>query len=267
MSTTTIVSAFLKSANERKDRTTEIYLEHGKRLIECGISMVLFMDESLIETEYFQNPPEHLCILPFKRENIYLYDNQYKDQLTDFNVSTDFSEKDTLDYMLLICNKTEFIRDAIEKNPFSCEQFVWVDFGIHHIFPQDNPCYFKECIQTTFSQTNPESLFQTVRIGSIWNPYMNYFNHPEDIYKKIAWYFAGGVFGGSKEKLLEFSRLTKNKCLQVIQERKSIMWEVNVWYLVFQENASLFSPYSCDHNASLIFNYNEIEPASPDNEV
>lgn len=260
MTQATIVSAFLKSSNERKDRDTEKYIAYGKKLLDCDIQIVLFMDETLInDFQTIYNKP-NIYIIPFKREDIYLYEKQYKDQITAFDISTDFSEKDTLDYMLLICNKTEFVRQAIEINPFSSEQFVWVDFGINHIFPQDDLLFFRECIQNTFLD---DTDFQSVRIGNIWSPYINYLHDPEDIYKKIAWYFAGGVFGGPKDKLLEFASLTKNKCIQVICEKNSIMWEVNIWYLVFKENPELFSPYLCDHNSSLVVNYNNVPVLLP----
>ena len=47
----------------------------------------------------------------------------------------------------------------------------------------------------------------------------------------------------------------KEKCLQIIQEKQSLMWEVNIWYLIYLENKELFDEYKCDHNESLITNY------------
>jgi hypothetical protein len=76
-----------------------------------------------------------------------------------------------------------------------------------------------------------------------------------NIYKDIKWYFAGGVFGGNKEKLLIFADLMKQKCLQIISQEKTIMWEVNIWYLIYLENNELFYPYHCDHNDTILKNY------------
>jgi hypothetical protein len=150
LSSVTIVSAFLKSINQRKDRDTEKYIAYGKKLLECDVPIVLFMDETLIDDFQNVNNKPNIYIVPFKREDIYLYEKQYKDQITEFDISTDNSEKDTLDYMLLICNKTEFVRHAIEINYFSTEQFVWVDFGINHIFQEDNPSFFKNAFKIHF---------------------------------------------------------------------------------------------------------------------
>ena len=92
-----------------------------------------------------------------------------------------------------------------------------------------------------------------MRIGGIWDVKYIY---PIDIYKDIAWYFAGGVFGGNKQTLLQFADLMMTKCIQIIEERNAIMWEVNIWYLIYLEcNIPLFNIYNCDHNSSIIDNY------------
>ena len=91
-----------------------------------------------------------------------------------------------------------------------------------------------------------------LRIGSIWDLNNQYYIN---ILKDITWYFAGGVFGGKKDVLLTFAEKTKNKCIQIITEHQTIMWEVNIWYLVYLENPTMFDPYKCDHNESLISNY------------
>ena len=37
--------------------------------------------------------------------------------------------------------------------------------------------------------------------------------------------------------------------------KNTIMWEVNVWYLIYNENKLLFDIYDCDHTDSIIDNY------------
>jgi len=76
-----------------------------------------------------------------------------------------------------------------------------------------------------------------------------------NIFKNITWYFAGGVFGGNKDKLLIFADLMKRKCLQIISQEKTIIWEVNIWFLIYLENKDLFCPYQCDHNDTILKNY------------
>lgn len=131
-------------------------------------------------------------LYPHVRNVVYSLElNAYRDQFTQFELTTDNPRKDTLDYVILICSKTEWMRKAIQLNPFHTEHFVWVDFGIHHLFG-NNPL----SIQSLHYEGDQ------VRIGRIWDP--TYVRNPEDIYHKVAWYFAGGVFGGKRKALLDF---------------------------------------------------------------
>jgi len=47
----------------------------------------------------------------------------------------------------------------------------------------------------------------------------------------------------------------KNKCLYIIEQYNTLIWEVNIWYLVYLDDRELFNPYHCDHNSSMIDNY------------
>jgi hypothetical protein len=240
---TTLVTAFISKANTRNDRNTENYIEYGKKLLKNPIKKIVFFEETLIkslEEEYFN---ENTIIIPVRKEDNYLY--KYIDLITNFGLTTTQPDKDTLEYMLLICNKTEFIRKAIEINPFNTKQFIWVDFGINHIFKNDEE-KFNNVIKNL-----DDKMYETVRIGSIWTPEMYHVN----LYTNVAWFFAGGVFGGDLNSLIKFADLTKKMCIKTIEEHQTIMWEVNIWYQVYLENKELFSPYNCDHNYTLIENY------------
>ena len=240
---TTIVSAFISNVNSRKDRTIEKYIEYGKVLLQTKIQKIIFIDELLFdEIKNYSN--ELTYLIPIKKESIYLY--KYKDLLTNFNLNSTSPEKDSLEYMFTMCSKTEWIKKAIELNYFNTQNFIWLDFGIKHIFNCDDNEFI-----TKIENIN-NKIYKKIRIGSIWNPDIQYYG---DIYKDIRWYFAGGVFGGDINSLLLFSEKTKEMCIKIIQEKKTIMWEVNIWYLIYKEMPELFDCYNCDHNSSLIDNY------------
>jgi len=244
---TTLVTAFVAGANQRNDRNIQDYISYGKKILENPINKIVFFDETLLEL--LPNYPNTI-IVPIKKEDIYLY--EYKAQITNFNLNTQTPEKDSLEYMFLMCNKTEFIRKAVELNPFQTNQFVWVDFGINHIFKNDDATF-----NAVISALENKS-YDNVQIGSIWTPDMHTImtrNFRTDIYKDIAWYFAGGVFGGDSNSLIKFADLTKQQCIKIIESEKTLMWEVNVWFLVYLENPELFSLYNCDHNESILLNY------------
>ena len=94
--------------------------------------------------------------------------------------------------------------------------------------------------------------YSKIRIGKIWDIDITYCL---DIYKNVAWYFAGTVFGGDKTHLVSFADKTKEKCIEIITTKNTLMWEVNIWYLVYLDNKKLFDAYFCDHNDSTIDNY------------
>jgi hypothetical protein len=166
--------------------------------------------------------------------------------MTNFNLLTDNPLKDTSDYIFLQNFKTECIRKAVSLNTFYTDNFMWIDFGINHIFN----CSLDE-FQNKILRLNNLN-YDKVRIGSIID--LNILLD-KDIYRGICWYFAGGVFGGNKDALIKFADLAKEKCLQIINEKRTLMWEVNVWYLIYMENRELFSLYKCDHNNTIIDNY------------
>lgn len=235
---TTIVSCFL--ANTNGHRNTAKYIQLGQKLLDAKVPKIIFLDKDLL-TRVSWNMNDTF-IVPIDKSDVYLYEYD----MPEFSIDTTNPVKDTREYMCLICSKTEFVRRAVDLNVFRTEQFVWVDFGINHIFrcPDET---FKKYIQTLTLKK-----YNKVRIGSIW-PLDGLFD--ETMYRHVLWYFAGGVFGGDGDSLVKFADVTKEWCLKLIQSKKIIFWETNMWYFVWLQNADLFSPYSCDHNETLLTNY------------
>ena len=229
---TTIVSGFIFCLNNT-NRTIEEYIKYSIQLLKLPHNKIIFIDEKVFEfVEKYQN--KHTILIKTKIEDLYL--NKYK---LEPIVNTDNPSKDTYDYFTIQCNKTEWVREAINRNIFKTEQFIWIDFGIYHILSDIN-------------LNNLDKRYQKVRIPNIWDLNIVY---NCDINKDICWYFAGGVFGGSKSKLIEFADLVKDKCIEYVEKKQHLMWEVNIWYLIWKENKELFEPYLSDHNQSIIENY------------
>ena len=247
----TFVSAFIANANQRHDRSVADYIEYGKKLMAVPVNKIIFFDESLIDLLPQDCFNSNNVIVPVKKGENYLY--QHADKLTNFHLNTTYPGKDTMDYMLTICNKTEHVRRAIEMNPFHSSQFIWIDFGINHVFRGNTFDEFSNAIIKMKEKT-----YENVAIASIWAPSMYHMmcaNFNNNIYQDVMWFFAGGVFGGDSAALIKFADLTKQKCIQIIEEKQTIMWEVNVWLLVCLENPDLIYPYTCDHDARIITHY------------
>jgi hypothetical protein len=137
------------------------------------------------------------------------------------------------------------VREVIHRNTFKTKQFTWIDFGIHHIVQDD---FLLQKAVKKIARTTCEK----VSIGSCWNIRLPFVR---DIYRDVAWFFAGGIFGGEPEYLLLFADYMKIACLTLIQEKRHLMWETNIWYLVHQNYPEIFSPFLADHDTSLLTNY------------
>lgn len=243
----TIVSAFVTGVNQRKDIDISQYIEFGKKLLEIPVPKVIFIELSTYQLYFEKENSLHkypmTAFIIINRFNMYLYD--HLDKITNFRINSTKPEKDTVDFLFVQCNKTEWMRTVIQNNPFKTKQFVWIDFGIYHIVRDD--LLFKKSIQY-ISQVECSK----VSICSIWNLRIPF---GRDIHRDVAWYFAGGIFGGEPEYLIKFADKMKMMTIYYINTQNSIIWETNLWYLIYLKNAELFSTYLADHNISMLQNY------------
>jgi hypothetical protein len=245
----TIVSAFVSNVNDRYENSLTRYYTNGKLLLQSNVTKVIFVDELMFDLIGNDYDKTNTLIVKINKKKSYLYN--YTQHLKNFQLNSTDRTKDTLEYMLTICNKTEWVKEAIYLNHFKTNNFIWVDFGIRYILNGElSYCSDEEFI----SKINnlKYKTYNNVRIGGIWN--LNY-NFNIDIYKDVAWYFAGGIFGGNANSLMRFAELMKSKCIDIMITKNTIMWEVNIWYLIYNENKSLFDSYGCNHDKSLIDNY------------
>jgi len=247
MNNVILVSAFMSDITTDKWLKTndnyKKYTEYCIPLLQANINKIIFIDEKIIDNyKCYEN--NNTKIVPFVKESNYLY--EYIHILNQFKPNSDNLEKDTIEYMFTQCYKTEWVKLAIEMTKDDTNQFIWVDFGIKHIFK----CSNEEFIQKIERLKNCK--YDAVRIASIWDINIEY---QINIYSNICWYFGGGVFGGSRTFLLEFAKLMRLFCLEIINTKQTITWEVNIWYLIYLENKELFDTYYCNHNDSIIDNY------------
>ena len=239
---TTIVSGFITNINSY--RNIEKYIEFGKKLCKININKVIFIEEIIYNAYFKDETYESTTFIFTSKEQLYLYKyNENENDLINFNkLCTDNKSKDTIEYMFVQNNKTEWIREAIDKNPYNTNHFIWIDFGIFHIINDDE--LFNECICKFKNKS-----YENIRIGAC------NFTQALSIYTNIHWLFLGGIFGGSSKKLLEFADLTKRKCIETIQNKNTIMWEVNIWYLIYLEHQDLFDTYIANHNKTMLIEY------------
>lgn len=228
-----LVTAFLY--NKEHYQNIDFYKQYGVQLLEIKQNKVVFMDKSLIDI-FLSYENEYTKILPTTETDMYLY--SYLNTL-EHKIEGNIN-KDSNFFFSIMCNKTEWLRQAIKLQLYEGDQYIWIDFGIFKIFNQN------------IQLSNLQNCYDKVRIGHIWDLNLTY---SIDIKKTIAWYFAGGLFGGNKNKLIEFADIMKETTLNFIKENNYLVWEVNLWYMLYNEHKELFEPYPCDHNNSMVNNY------------
>lgn len=243
---TTIVSGFI--ANINKCGSIDKYLKFGQILLKIKVPKVIFVDSQIIDR--ITNPlPEYNTFIPFKFSDMYYY--QYLETLkktVHFDTNPD---KDTVEYMMVQCYKTEWVKMAAELNPYKTDQFMWIDFGIYHILEEGEPT--ESCIDKFTRFICFCALYRTYTIRI---PYMNlWFINSYDPYKNPCWYFAGGLFGGNKDNIIKFANYMKEYCLKIITEKNWLMWEINIWAFIHKEHHDLFDLYYGGHDASIFTNY------------
>lgn len=237
---TTIVSGLITNINS--NRSIEKYIEFGKKLCKININKIIFIEEN-IYNKYFKDETFDSTLFIFtNKEQLYLYKFNESDFINFNKLHTDNPSKDTIEYMFIQNTKTEWIREAINKNPYDSNQFIWVDFGCYHMINDDE--LFNKYIYEFKNKS-----YENIRIAS-----SNFKNAPS-IYTNIHWLFLGTIFGGDSKKLLQFADLAKKKCIETIENNKTIMWEINIWYLVYLENKELFDPYISYHNKKILIDY------------
>jgi len=240
---TTLVSAFMTKINNIDFRSYNTYMDYGNKLLNLGFPMVMFIEQYMYDVHYKDKAKEYpnCRFVIFERYENYLY--QHLSSVTKYEVISNNPRKDTIGYMFVQCHKTEWLRKAIELNPFQTENFTWIDFGIYHMIQNDD--ILKESVGKLITKQ-----YSTVRIASCLDACLH-----QDIYHQVVWFFAGSIVGGDSHTLLKFADKMKEFCIKIMKEKNHIMWEVNIWYLIYQEYPEIFDFYPCDHNASILQNY------------
>ena len=223
----TLVSGFININNKNVDK----YIINGAKLIQHNINKIIYIEydfynKYLKDIEYNK---ENTQFRFYNKDEIYLY--KYINKINIDNIIRN-KEKDTIEYMMIQCNKTEWLRLAIAENYYKTNNFVWIDFGIYHVLKEPFPSF-------NFKSWNKIRIAGGIYRGS-------------NIYNSICWFFLGGIIGGDKDKLLFFADKVKEKCIDIINNNGILLWEINIWYLVYLQYPDLFDVYKADHNNSMI---------------
>jgi len=154
--------------------------------------------------------------------------------------------KDTAEYMLANHAKIEFIKRAIEENPWNTRYFAWIDFSLPYIF-KESAATLKDLERFAYGPPNfPRKI---LAIPGCWE------KGEYDRVQRICWRFCGGFFLGDRESLMDFYECYRRFFWTFLKEERTLVWEVNFWaYLETKssETGLHFQWYKADHDDTII---------------
>lgn len=121
------------------------YKEWFSQMLPIDLPMVIFCEESLDEFIWKYRKPENTSIIHRTTEdikNFFLYNFVQKIRINPEWYGQEgwirHSPQGTLElYNPLVMSKPQFMLQAILKNPFDSEYFLWLDAGVSHTTPID----------------------------------------------------------------------------------------------------------------------------------
>jgi hypothetical protein len=211
-------------------------------LLKLDYNLIIFTDSDEVIKFVEDERKDRYIILNEPFENTYYYKDldilaelQKKFTILNGNV-----KQETPMYIILNNNKFYFMEKAIEQNPFNSSHFIWIDFGINHV--AKNYEKINEWISCI-----PDKIKQLCI-----NPYVEDVDN-KLMFRNIYHHMAGGLFSGSKENLLKYCNLFKQKTEQIYSEDWYQIDEA-VMTMVERENPNLFDLYYGDYQG-IISNY------------
>ena len=194
---------------------------------------LLFMKQTVIKVTEFNELP-----LYKKYEN--LWEKQYEMDKLQHNGRTK-------ECYVLWNSKLEFLKQAIDQNPFSSDKFVWTDIGC---LRAPNKSFISH-----ISQTYP--LYNKISNDKIDIVLIEPFDDKEQKIFIDEVHFSGAMFGGHKDIILRFHKLFYDRFETHIQEQIFIGCDQQTISSVYIENCDLFncitSKYSVNDNLCWFF--------------
>ena len=255
---TTFVSCFVEIYDiPFNSRTHEWRIANFLKIARTGIKICLYTCEKtrpiiaeIIQQSENENYPTHVKLMnpinniSFKDMFMYQYSMKYKDNRPE-NLN---NSKDTAEFIALMHNKIEFMKDTIEQNPWNSTIFAWVDFNIAHVLHND-----KKWMETIRQLGETIYIDKFLCIPGCWHK--NTVNRLEEyILHSIHWRFCGGFFIGDKTSVLNFYDVSRKYYPIFMEKYQKLIWEVNYWTWLEEISDSGWSLtwYKADHNDSIL---------------
>jgi len=233
-----------------QNKDIEWRFRHFKKIAKTGIQLMVFCSPdcaSYMDTLLVEFPNIVVKYMNLSETWTHRICEEVEEKIGESLVlpNTRSKEKDTREYIILMNAKTEYLKMAIEQNPWSSTHFAWIDFNIYHIFNGKEQFMNQQLL--TLSQRTFQPSFLTLP-GSWGTIYVN----EHYLINDICWRFCGGFFIGSADRVLEFHKNYEDYFALFLEEKRKLVWEVNFWAYLELKNRLSAIWYSGDHNESIM---------------
>lgn len=222
-----IVTGFINIGSQV--RSTAEYVALGEQLLQLGLPTVLYLDESLTV-----DAPPQTIVIPTRFGDCWLAGRVPKGIRLPAGAN---AAKDTLDYLILMHQKSRWIADAFGHT--EADLVVWIDFGCMHV-----PCVGPQELAAFYSRL-PYARRDVITVASMWGPPIM----PVSL-DSPAWHAVGGVLIVPRRLADRFALLVEQAAARLIEGGR-LAWEINTWAIVWRDHPELFAGYPCVFNASL----------------
>ena len=247
---TTFVTSFI-NVNNNEEKTIHWRIDKFMELVRSGIQLCVYIDSSLSErikekTLNFSNVKIMQMVL-LKETKMYQFCQNIDILQLPF---TNNIAKDTMDYLILINSKVEFMYDAINKNPWKSDFFAWIDFSIYHVFNNIPLCNINLHQIQHYSKKELKNDETFLLIPGCLRRITKDETH--FIIGQVYWRFCGGFFFGNKKSITKLYNHQIEYFPIFLTLYNTLVWEVNFW--AWLEMYTEWKPiwYQADHNDSII---------------
>jgi hypothetical protein len=240
----------IENCDNVNNRNVDCYIELAKNFIlKLPYPLIIFIDDDekeIYDAIYLERKVNnllhitHIYKLNFKETYFYKDLKKIEELQKIFFIRNGILKHETPLYIILNNNKFSFMEKSIELNPFESSHFIWIDFGINHV--AKNTEYIHEWITKV-----PDKIKQLCI-----NPYIENIE-PKVYFENIYHNCAGGLFSGSKDNMLKYIELFKDKTQQIYNEGWYQIDEA-VMSIVQRENYELFDFFYGDYEG-IVSNY------------
>ncbi|VDK48163.1 unnamed protein product [Anisakis simplex] len=225
------------------------YYEYLNNVLELRVNLVIYVDPKTVD--YVLQKRKHFKldhvtkIIPFTLSELPLHQYMtYVEQIIDYEQrgngwSSEWDETmkthpeaKSAAYDIVVNSKSFFLYNASIENPFTTENFVWLDAGYGHgnraVFPPGFRWY----------PHFPPNKISLIKVTPEYDQISRYTIN--DLYRKDWAVISGGFLGGDRDAINQFHRSYQHLILDLISQRRADD-DQTALVLLIQERPALFN--------------------------